>query len=312
MGNDQSKPSIKKPTTFKEQVELYRKRKLQVEDSELAESFLKRVNYYRLSAYRLTLKDSNPDNKENYKVGSTFEQLTSIYTFDKKMRHILIDVLESIEIAFRTHIAYLIAHKYEPLGYKDSSNFKVKKFHNDFLEELDKVINRSKKSEIFIGHYQKNYNGQFPIWVATEIMSFGMLSKLYKNLKINDKAAIAKEYYGLSYTYVESWLETLTYVRNVCAHYGRLYNKTIVFKPRLFKAESKLIDKSKLFAAIYVTIRLLPEADARRLVVNLEALIEEYKDCIEFKYIGFPNNWNTTLSTVIDQRHHIKKKSTSH
>jgi len=298
MENENKKPSIKQPTTFEEQVELYKSRKMEVKNSELAENFLKRVNYYRLSAYLLTLKDPAPSNKENYIEGTTFEQLVSIYEFDKKLRHLLVDVLESIEIAFRTHISYLIAHKYGPLGYNYSENFRDEKHHASFLSELDRVIALSKK-EAFIEHYSNKYDSQFPIWVATETMSFGMLSKLYKNMKVEDKKEIAQTYYKIPYIYIESWLATLTYVRNVCAHYGRLYNKTIVFKPKLFKDIFKIIDKSKLFAAIYVITKLLTKDEAKRLIINLEALVGEYKDCIDFVHIGFPKDWNTILRNVI-------------
>lgn len=303
MEKDAEKYEQKKPTTFTEQVELYKTKKMQVKDSEFAENFLKRVNYYRLSAYRLTLKDPDPSNKGDYVKGTTFEQLVAIYEFDKKLRHLIVGVLENIEIAFRTHITYLIAHKYGALAYDNSENFSDESHHASFLQELARVIDSSKRGEVFIDHYYKKYDGQFPIWLVMEIMSFGMISKLYKNLKTEDKKTIAQTYYGIPHAYTESWLRTLSYVRNVCAHYGRLYNKTLAFSPRLFRETPRRVNKNKLFAAVYIAVRLLTEVEGKRFILDLEALIDEYKEYIDFSHIGFPTDWDTILSDAVTQQH---------
>src|SRR5699024_3673347 len=109
---------IKKPTTFSEQVELLKLRNLYIEDAEFEEKMLKRNNYYMLYANMLTLKEDN-----NFNEGTTFNQLLAIYEVDRKLRHLLMEALENIEIAFRSHLSYLIAHKYGTLGYEDKKNF---------------------------------------------------------------------------------------------------------------------------------------------------------------------------------------------
>ncbi|MGP7818252.1 Abi family protein [Niallia sp. 01092] len=235
MDSEKDIPKVKLPTTYTEQVELFKSRNLHIENSDNAEKTLQRINYYRLTAYGLTLK--NPLNKEQYVSGSSFETLFSLYEFDRKLRLLLLGVLETIEIAFRTHISYESAHKFGPLGYKDKENFINEKFHKDSLDELDTLIKRSRKGELFIQHHYKNYHGEIPIWAAMEVTSFGFLSKLYRNLNEDVKKHIAKMYYNVPYLYLESWLQTLSNVRNVCAHYGRLYNKLLTFKPRLFTKE---------------------------------------------------------------------------
>lgn len=228
---------IKEPTTFSEQVELLKKKNLEVEDSEFAEETLKRINYYRLSAYMLTLKKDN-----EFIEGTTFNQLVAIYEVDCKLRHLLMGALENIEIAFRTHMTYLIAHKYGTLGFENKENFLDETRHAEFFTELNKAFAIRRTGELFIEHHYRKYSGKFPVWVAMEVTSFGTLSKLYKNLKEEDKKEIAKTYYNLPYTYVESWLRTLSNVRNVCAHFGRIYNKNLTFRPALFKKEKKTIN----------------------------------------------------------------------
>lgn len=100
---------IKPPTTFEQQIEIFRSRNLIIEDEKEAIEFLKRVNYYRLTGYTLTLKKN-----DRFFDGVTFNDIRHLYEFDKKLRNLLLEVLEDIEISFRTHIAYHHAHNYGP------------------------------------------------------------------------------------------------------------------------------------------------------------------------------------------------------
>lgn len=49
-----------------------------------------------------------------------------------------------------------------------------------------------KSKEDFIDHHNKIYSGNIPTWVIIEILSFGAISKLYKNLLITHKKGIIK------------------------------------------------------------------------------------------------------------------------
>ena len=300
---EKDKSKVKPPKTYKEQVELYKSRNLYIEDSEYAEKTLQRINYYRLSAYGLTLKD--PINKKQYSNTSSYNKMLSLYEFDRRLRLLLLGVLETIEIAFRTHISYETAHKFGPLGYKDKENFINEKFHQESLDELEILIKKSRKGELFIQHHFKKYDGIIPIWAAIEVTSFGFISKLYRNLNEDIKKHIAKVYYNVPYYYLESWLQSLSNVRNVCAHYGRLYNKKLTFKPRLFKEESKQFDNQLIFAAIYIIQRLLTRAEGNRFITDLEALVLEYEDDIDFAHIGFPSNWRELLSKINSKKNNL-------
>lgn len=296
MASEKDKSKIKRPTTFQEQIELYRKRELHIEDSEYAENILQRINYYRLTAYGLTLK--NPLVEDEYVAGSSFNKMLSLYEFDRRLRLLLLGALETIEIAFRTHISYETAHKLGPLGYRDKDNFINEKYHQASLTELDSLIEKSRKGELFVEHHFRNYSGEFPIWAAIEVTSFGFLSKFYRNLNEDLKRHIAKTYYNVPYLYMESWLQTLSNVRNVCAHYGRLYNKQLTFKPKLFKEEFKHFNNRYTYAAIYITQRLLTKTEGIRFVTDLDALVSEYEEEIDFAHIGFPSNWKELLEKI--------------
>lgn len=285
---------IKQPKTHREQLEMLKKRNLTITNEIDALSFLERVNYYRLSAYGLTLKKQ--DGTGEFKNDITFEHMQMIYNFDKKLREILIYYLESIEIEFRTKIAYYHSHDFGPLGYENPRYFKKTKFHEEFLAKLQDGINRSGK-ELFIIHHKTKYNGVFPFWVAIEVMSFGELSKLFRNLLRTSQMKVIKDFKA-SPDLVSSWLHTLSYIRNVCAHYGRLYGKDLIIKPQLnIKLTKGYFDNSRVFSTIFVLNKLLHQKDQANFIVSLETLIKEYSDYINLEEIGFPEKWVNILKT---------------
>lgn len=132
-----------------------------------------------------------------------------LYEFDKRLRNLIQSHLEPIEVAFRTHIAYRLAHQYGALGYLQDANFINAEYHAKFMDELKREIDR-RQDELFVAHHLQKYGGQFPIWVAVEVLSFGTLSKLYANLLPEDKGSIAKGYYQAPFIYVVSWLRSLS------------------------------------------------------------------------------------------------------
>ena len=145
---------IKEPKTFQEQVDILKARGLIIEDKDKAREILSQINYYRLSAYTLTYKKDN-----RFEGGTSFETIYKLYEFDKRLRNMIIGMLETIEVAFRTHIAYLIAHKYGALGYKKKENFIDNQIHEMMMQNLDFEINRSR--EIFVEHHKYKYDGIF-------------------------------------------------------------------------------------------------------------------------------------------------------
>lgn len=183
---------LKPPTTFKEQVQRLHERNMIVGEEETAEIILERLNYYRLSGYMLSFKEED----HLYKSGSTFENVVRLYEFDRKLRNLLIGILESIEIAGRTHVAYHLAHKYGELSYESSSCFVNQNWHEKFLSDLSKATADARRGhELFVEHHDLKYGGKLPFWAAVELMSFGMISKLFSNLQPEIRKQVAGLYY---------------------------------------------------------------------------------------------------------------------
>ncbi|MCO1604029.1 Abi family protein [Desulfosporosinus nitroreducens] len=282
--------AVKDPTTYQEQISILKSRGMGIPVDSQAEDVLKRVNYYRLSAYMLTLKENN-----KFYDGVTFEDVYHIYEFDKRLRNMIIEVLEGIEIAFRTHIAYELAHKYGPLSYQDSVCFRDLTYHQEMLKCIQQDVDQ-RQDELFIRHHIHKYDGNFPIWVVIEVMSFGQLSKMFKNLKSEDQKLIADKYYNsIPYTFIQNWLYVFSNVRNICAHYGRLYDRNLKIKPRLYKAFADKFPDNKIFSVMYVMGKLcLNKVEWRAFVNNLVGLVEQYEG-VDLERLGFPKEWYNEL-----------------
>ena len=220
-----TKPAL----TCSQQIDLLISRGLTVADQADAGRFLSQVNYYRLSAYCLPFEVS----RHQFKQGATFEKIRALYEFDRCLRFLIDEALEVIEIYFRTLIAYHLSHAYGAFAHEDAKLFKPRFDHTTWINKVHDEAERSTRStrskETFVDHYKNKYDNFpcLPIWMAVETMSFGALSQLYhKGMFANDQIAIARNM-GLHNSVLYSWLHTFTYVRNICAHHGRLWNREL-------------------------------------------------------------------------------------
>lgn len=279
--------TVKPSKTFEQQIEILKNRGLIINDYKEAVFMLSNVNYYRFTAYLLPYKKEDG----TYKDGITFEMIASLYRFDKEFRTLLIDILGSIEISFRTYVAYTLANNHKPLGYLRKENFINPTYHNNFLLSLENE-KRSNSNKLFIKHHNEKYNGKLPIWVATEIMTFGMLSKLYSNMLPEDKTFIKNNLCNVPIALVEQWLQALTNIRNQCAHYGRIYNTKLPIVKIKKQDKKHNIPDNMIFAYIIAMKYLIADSITwNKFFTKLQVLISDYYNYIDLKLIGFPENW---------------------
>lgn len=284
---------LKLPTTYEQQVEILENRGVVVTDRQYCINELKKINYYRFIAYLLPFKISN----DQYK-NISFEKAMGIYFFDIRLRSIITEILEEIEISMRTKIAYTLGHKYGPIGYMDE---KIYKYEESFIKlkgEIENAIDKRKDTLVAKHHFNK-YGGNFPIWVVIEFFSFGLLSKLYKNLKDEDKNLICKETYVPTHIHLESWLHALAALRNNCAHYSRLYYIIFSIKPKKLRKNQNWLNH-RLFTYIHIMKMLYPDKAKwnNYFLVTISALLEVYNEDIDMKHIGFPDNWMKILRNI--------------
>lgn len=288
----------KAPKSHAEQLDLLISRGLIIEDPDFALHCLSRVNYYRLTAYRFPLVEAA--NSDEFLVNSRFEQLWSHYDFDRKLRNHFMDAIEKIEVALRSAWAYQLAMSHGTHAYIDNSLFKSAVEHTKMLSKLDGDINRSK--EPFVKHYKNKYTSpeRPPIWAVCELMTLGQLSNFYKNLaRSADQQAIARGF-GLNQQPLASYLHALTFIRNICAHHARLWNKKVTItcqKPRTWDASfdeawnEDSVNQRNIYNIIVLTLYILKDLVPQNLWgKHLLDLMNQYTD-INPQDMGFPENW---------------------
>ena len=288
----QSPKKQQPPMTVEEQIRNLKELGLVFENEDYANSFLNDVSYFRLiKAFSLGLKPKNG----NYVEGTTFEQIVELYKFNCNFRQLLFTVIERIEVNLRCRLANYFSTKYGVLGYEDKDNFANPEYHTEFLEDIQKEVHRNSKSP-FVKNFMQNYeDGKIPLYALVELFSFGTLSKFFKNMKNEDKKAVASTY-NVGYTYFESWIESIAYVRNLCAHYGRIYNAKLSKTPKLYKQySSQGIGNIRLFGVLVCINHLIPHDEHWDTFVNeIQNLINKYP-AVKIETMGFPSNWSELL-----------------
>ena len=290
---------LKKPKTFAEQVEILRGRGCVILDSTGAEEFLSRVSYYHFTGYFLPFKRD----AQNYISGLTFERVVRVYEFDQILHNILFGAIGELEIEIKTAVAYYHAHKYGEVGYLNQDNYSEHHKHDVFKRSFDIQIQHNEKM-LIVKHHIDKYDGVFPIWVAVELFTIGMISFFYADLPNEDKQAVASQY-ETSWDYMETWLHALTILRNTSAHYGRLYAVSFNKNPKLPKVFNQAENPNgrTLFKQLYMLKLLYVRNKAKwnnNIMQQLSALIAKYEDDIEFKHIGFPVDWEAALRWECD------------
>lgn len=229
----------KQALSITDQISLLEKRGVLIEDPSFAHQVLETVSYYRFTAYLYPFRKN--DGTDNYIPGTSFNRCWQYYRFDRKLRFCVIDAIERVEVAVKTQIVNHISTKYGPFAYRDKSIFAVPVNLAQFNKLLLFIDSETQKSkEEFVEHFRNSYdtsNG-LPFWMAVEVMTFGNMLTLFRLLKKKDKQAIAK-FFGSNERVFESWLNNLNYVRNICAHHGRLWNRQLAVNPLIPAKNSK-------------------------------------------------------------------------
>jgi abortive infection bacteriophage resistance protein len=328
--NTYSKPFL----SVADQVKLLQSRGLAISNLEAAHACLERIGYYRLSGYWYPFRKShlsvNPVTQtplldlagkrvivveDEFRPGSTFQQVMALYVFDKLLRLIFLDAIERVEIALRVDLALLLGQR-SPLAHRDplqfSTSFRRRNStgsseHDKWLERLDSSYLKS--NEEFVKHFKIKYpRVPPPIWVAIELWDFGMLSVLLGGLTPADKSLLASKYLLPRPELLHSLVRNINNIRNICAHHSRLWNRSPADRLSPTKrGEIPLLDhlamdkngQSRVYATAAFIQFLLKTINpgtswSQRLKDHMKTLPS--RNGIDSSQAGFPNGWeNFTL-----------------
>lgn len=298
----------KPPTTIDEQIDLLLERGMQGEQP-LMRRWLETVGYYRLSAYWLPFElppAETQTRSKRFAQGVRFDTIIDIYVFDRKLRLLVMEAIERVEIALRSRWTNRLSLAHGAHAHLDSSVFQSGYEHIGMLSAL---ANRTKdSSEVPVEHYRRKYTSPFmpPLWSVTELMTFGELSRWFavtKDLKI--KSAVAKDLGLPSREVLEGTLQLLAYIRNICAHHGRLWNRhTVKRLPYIKRFKDDLVIVSvrtenglqnqpanQIYNALVALVHMLRHQSADTTFAKRLAELIQSRSLPDRRAMGFPDDW---------------------
>lgn len=280
--------------SFTDQITLLKQRGMVLGNETKALHLLQNISYYRLSGYWYPLLSDKQ--RHIFKPGSTFEAAYNIYKFDSELRKLIIAELEKIEVAVRTQTAYILSTQYHAHWFEDSSLFSNPVRHTKVLAKIEEEYNRS--DEEFITAFKAKYSDHFPpSWMTMEIASFGTLSILYGNLQPGRAKRSIAAYFGLPDTVFASWLHCIVYVRNICAHHSRLWNKILSIRPLMPRSPRNTFialpasGTQQTYFVLSMIIYLLNTVNPNHSFISrFKELLNRYPS-LDVRAMGFPINW---------------------
>lgn len=293
-----------------EQLEIFKHKGMIVHDEAYAKQILLRENYFFLNGYRHLFYKSATDKR--FIEGTTFEEIYSLFLFDRSFRNVLFKYLLVIENNLKSITSYQLSKKY---GYREKDYLKAKNFThnpekqkqvNDLLKKMKRQIRVNGSQHTATLHYVSNY-GYIPLWILVKVLSFGIVSEMFSILKPEDQQEICKVY-NIEVDNLIVYLPILANYRNLCAHEDILFeNKTqkeisdTVFHKLLDipKENNEYIyGKTDLFALLIIMKQMLQKEEFKNMSIELENVIETLNYNLSsikidkvLNRMGFPLNW---------------------
>ncbi|MEV5960485.1 Abi family protein [Kribbella sp. NPDC051952] len=302
--------------TFTDQVRLLKSRGLLIDDEAEAEHLLSVIGYYRLSGYWYSYRRLDGGVRaDQFVEGTSFRQVVRLYDVDRQLKLQVLDAVERIEIAVRVLIGFTLGRRgaYAHLdgGHLDGrftqSSGSRPSTYDRWLRKV--LAAQTRSSEDFVVHFQHKYDGRLPVWVLTEILDFGSMSYLFQGLKASDRNEIAARLDVLDRRgdgnggALANWLRVLNYVRNVCAHHSRLWNRNLADQlapshlrsiPDLRHLTDHEVSHSRIYSTLCVIAFLLARVAQRpQWATQVRQLIGEgIPACGRGVHeLGFPHGW---------------------
>ena len=266
-----------------------------------AEEAFNTIGYYRLRGYCYHQFDRNSN---QYIAGPNLHDILNLYHFDMELSHLLFDYLSQIEVALRVRFVNAFQTTQDVLALNDPSVFKDKNLYWKNQSSVASEIARS--NDLFITHNFDNHEGAIPLWAAVEVMSFGTLSKLIKNLKTGQNSVLSNiihhyRYRNSSGSLVNpskdmftSWIQSVSVVRNICAHNSRIYNRIINTTPQLVSTD--FINPQPRYNGLYqimLAMKYLRPTNQswNNFVVAFNILLQKYNGTYDLSRMNFPSDW---------------------
>jgi len=305
--------------TFDEQLAKIESRGLVVDDRRVAVATLRRVGYYRLSAYWYPFRvmaQGSSSRLDAVIEGVTLEHALALYAFDEKLRAVLMQGLEVLEVALRVQVAYRLG-QVDPFGHLKPEVLDQSEINRPATSGLSETRYQAwlrhyhrrcteSRNEDYVRHFHEKYDGELPVWVATELLDFGSLVRLLQFLPQVARNRVSRNFgIGRSNDFV-SWCRSLNVVRNHCAHHARLWNRVFPYPPAKVNANRvpepirhlqgvKKADESRVYYMAALLAGLIREtAPQSNWPRSFRTVVQKFPEVPLYtpqSSMGFPRDW---------------------
>ena len=276
-------------------IQLLKSRGLAFKDETKASHLLDHISFFRFKSYLQPLIQNKQTG--TFKIGFAFEDAYTLYKFDSALRKLICAEMEKIEISLRTIISQELSHTYSPYWFTDKTLFSNQTKCSGILSGIEAELKRSDDDQIL--GFKKTYSNQFPpSWMTMEVSSFGTLSLLFKYLNGGRTKRNIANHFGLADTVLESWIHSFVYVRNICAHHSRLWNKTLRVTGGFPKRTSHVFINTRVqndrvyYILCIIRYMLLTINPNSSFTTRLKQLLQDYPS-VDIKAMGFSANWDS-------------------
>lgn len=293
------KTSFAKPYSSPAEIaQILKSRGMLMDNDQKVENYLMNIGYHRLTAYIFPFYRI-PKSDRVLKEGISFRQILTLYRFDKKLRILLFNEIEKIEVAIRSVLANIGCQE---LGDKywitKSEYFANPDKFNQTLAIIEKELVSSK--EDYIEDFRQNYIEDYPpAWMITEVLSFGNLNYIYSNIASNKLMKRIAGYFGLKPQVFTSWLTVLANLRNMCCHHARVWNRDFMLNPAEPRKttyawiDASNVDKKRIYYRLCIIRYFLASASPNNnFNEKLSVLLNEFPS-IDIAAMGFSPNWRS-------------------
>lgn len=301
--------------TYKQQLHtLEHVKQLTIPDPKYAKRMLEEISYYSLISGYKSLFKHNASNK--YVHGVTFDELVSFYYFDEELRTLFLKYILHVERHIKSMFSYYFCEKYgeQQSHYLSVNSYNYNKKNQQQVQRLVHSLQKaiSVPSQYAYINHSANTHHNVPLWVATNALTFGQISKMYQYATTDLRTKISKNFTNISEKQLHQFITIIARCRNVCAHGERLFSfrihetipNTLLHKKMQIpqKNGNFLYGKQDLFAVV-IALRYLISADDFRIFKScLTKLINKVlKQCPHLtreqllKEMGFPENWEKIM-----------------
>lgn len=269
---------------------------LHISDIVRTERYLQTIGYFRLKAYMFPFL-AIPKIQHKFKNGTSFDNVLMLYRLDKKLRLLIFNEIEKIEVALRCAIVNIISDQLGSIFWMTESQYLASA--NRFQQSINLIQNElSHSREDFIVQFRKQYSNPFPpSWILAEILPLGILTNIFANLKSASIQKAVAQSFNLSLPLFTSWLTTITLTRNACCHHARVWNKDNSIVPSMPRKTmsgswvSDIPNISRVYCNLciirYMLDAISPNND---MTGKLKQLFADFPE-VDIAAMGFPSDW---------------------